>query len=125
MVTNSTCSKIIVHDDEECDRLRGVLRRLDRVREQLLSVDAAIDTDYFHLRRDAGLKRRTPDDSVGHNPVQADLEADGVDIARIAAASLQLQRLVIEQDFPAAVFDASHGCCRGSGGQPGAKESGP
>ena len=90
MVSNGAGSKIVVHHDEECDRLRSVLRRLDRVREQFLGVEAAIDTNYFHLRRDACLKGRAPDDGIGDHPIAAHLEADGIDFARIAPAAFQL-----------------------------------
>src|SRR5277367_4525324 len=90
MVGDSAGSKIIVHYDEERDRLRSVFRGLDRVREQFLGVQAAIDANYFHLRRDACLKRRAPDDGVGDNSIAAHLEANGIDRAGIAPSALQL-----------------------------------
>ena len=94
MVGDSAGSKIIVHHDEECDRLRSVFRRLDRVREQFGRVETAIDPNYFHLRRDACLKGGTADDGVGDHPIAAHLKADGVDLANIAAAAFQLRWLV-------------------------------
>src|ERR1700691_1434931 len=125
MVGDGASSKIIINDDEERDWLRSVLSRLDRVREQFFGVDTAVDANYFHLRRDACLKRRTPDNGVRDDSITAHLEADGIDIAEVAAAAFQLRRPVVEYNFPATVFDPSHGCFCGSRIQPAVEECGP
>src|ERR1700723_543059 len=125
MVGDGASSKIIINDDEERDWLRSVLSRLDRVREQFFGVDTAVDANYFHLRRDAGRKCRTPDNGVRDDSITAHLEADGIDVAEVAAAAFQLRRLVVKYNFPAAVFDPSHGCFHGSGIQPVVEECGP
>lgn len=117
--------EVIVVEDEQADGLRGVLRVVNRFLQALMRIDAAIHTDDFHSRGDSGVERRATVDGIGDGAIGGELQTDGIGIGRNGTAAAAARRLVVEEELPAAIFDAASGGCGRSGREALVQKAGP
>ncbi len=98
---------IAIDHHQQRNRLGALLRCGDGIGEQVMIINAPVHANDFHPGADTRLESRAPDNRVDDRAVIAQVQANRVHISHIAVVRLALGRLIIEQEFPAAVFDPS------------------
>src|ERR1700728_2755679 len=115
----------VVGNVGEGDGSGAILCGVDGVLEQVVRVDAAIDSDDLHAGCDAGGVGGAADDGVGDHAFFVELEPDGVGIAGTAAASGEGDGLFTQAALPSAVLDAAVGGIGRFGVETLVEEAGP